>query len=65
MKSMSRVSYTNVVESIIYAMKCTRSNISHEISVVSRYMNMPGKGHWQAVQLIMILKKIYLYWSVF
>ena len=34
-------------------MVCTRSDISHAVSVVSRYMDRPGKGHWQAVKWIL------------
>ena len=37
----------------MYAMVCTRPDISHAISIVSRYMHDPGKGHWQAVKWIL------------
>ena len=30
----------------MYAMVCTRPNISHAVGVVSRYMHDPCKGHW-------------------
>lgn len=43
--SMSHVPYSNAVGSIMCAMVCTRSDISHAISVVS-----PVKVHWQAVK---------------
>ena len=49
-KYMSHVPYASAVESIMYAMVCTRLDISHAFSVVSRYMDRPGKGHWQAVK---------------
>ncbi|ONK68535.1 uncharacterized protein A4U43_C05F12950 [Asparagus officinalis] len=42
---MSCVPYASVVGSIMYAMVCTRPNISHTVSVVSRYMDKPGKVH--------------------
>ena len=44
-KYMSHVPYASVVGSIMYAMVCTRPDISHAISVVSRYTDRPGKGH--------------------
>ena len=50
---MAKVPYANVVGSLMYAMVCTRSDISQAVSVVSRYMHDPGKGHWQAVKWIL------------
>lgn len=44
-KYMSKVPYANAVGCLMYAMVCTRSNISQAVSVVSRYMANPGKGH--------------------
>ena len=35
---MSKVSYANAVGCLMYAMVCTRLNIAHVISVVSRFM---------------------------
>ncbi|XP_071689078.1 secreted RxLR effector protein 161-like [Rutidosis leptorrhynchoides] len=34
-------------------MVCTRPDIAQAVSVVSRYMDCPGKAHWKAVQWIM------------
>eukprot|EP00253_Pinus_taeda_P009898 PITA_09898 len=34
-------------------MVCTRPNIAHEVGVVSRYMNNPGKEHWMAAKWIL------------
>nr|GEY19297.1 retrovirus-related Pol polyprotein from transposon TNT 1-94 [Tanacetum cinerariifolium] len=42
--------YASVIGSIMYAMVCTRPDIAHAVSVVSRYMDCPGKTHWEAVQ---------------
>ena len=50
---MSHVPYASAVGSIMYAMVCTQPDISHAISVVSQYMDRPGKGHWQAVKWIL------------
>ena len=35
---MACITYVSVVISMIYAMVCTRSNISHAISVVRKYI---------------------------
>ena len=42
---MSKVLYSNVVGSLMYAMVCTRPNTSHAVGVVSKYMHDLGKGH--------------------
>ncbi|KAF2294811.1 hypothetical protein GH714_019977 [Hevea brasiliensis] len=46
MEHMSSVPYLSPVGSIMYAMICNRPDISHTVSVVSRYMESPGKEHW-------------------
>ncbi|GJR53654.1 transposable element [Tanacetum coccineum] len=50
---MSRVPYASAIGSIMYAMVCTRPDIAQAVSVVSRYMDCPGKSHWEAVQWIL------------
>ena len=50
---MSKVPYSNAVGSLMYAMVCTRPDISQAVGVVSRYMHDPGKEHWQAVKWIL------------
>ncbi|KAG9453307.1 hypothetical protein H6P81_006211 [Aristolochia fimbriata] len=50
---MATVPYANAVGSLMYAMVCTRPDISQAVSVVSRFMHDPGKGHWQAVKWIL------------
>ena len=42
---MSRVPYASAVGSLMYAMVCTRPDLSQVIGMVSRYMYDPGKGH--------------------
>ena len=53
MDYMSKVPYASAVGSLMYAMVCTRPDISHVVGVVSRYMNNPGKEHWMAVKWIL------------
>ena len=43
---MSRIPYANSVGCLMYAMVCTRLDISHAVGVVSKYMENPGKEHW-------------------
>ena len=43
---MSRVPYVNAVGCLMYAMVCTRPDIAHAVSVVSRFMARPGREHW-------------------
>jgi len=47
---MTHVSYASVVGSLIYAMVCTRPDLSQAVSMVSRYMHDSGKDHWEAVK---------------
>lgn len=49
---MSFVPYASAVGSLMYAMVCTRPDISQAVNVVSMYMGNPGKTHWQAVKWI-------------
>ena len=50
---ISHVPYSSAIGNIMYAMICTRPDITQSVSVVSRYMANPGKGHWQAVKWIL------------
>jgi hypothetical protein len=50
---MSHIPYSNVVGNLMYAMICTRPDLVHDVSVVSRFMHNPGKGHWNAVKWIL------------
>ena len=49
---MSKVPYANAVGCLMYLMVCTRPDISHAISVVSRFMANLGKEHWNEVKWI-------------
>ncbi|KAH9649101.1 hypothetical protein KPL70_025857 [Citrus sinensis] len=50
---MKNVPYANAVGCLMYAMVLTRPDLSHSMSVVSRYMAQPGREHWRAVRWIM------------
>jgi hypothetical protein len=50
---MSHISYSNDVGNLMYAMICTRPDLAHVVSVVSRFMHNPGKEYWNTVKLIL------------
>ena len=49
---MSVIPYSPTVGSLMYAMVCTRPDISHAIGVVSKFLANPSKEHWEAVKWI-------------
>ena len=53
MDYMCKVPYASAIGSLMYAMICTRPDISHAVGVASRYMNNPGKEHWMALKWIL------------
>ncbi|KAK8569112.1 hypothetical protein V6N12_007644 [Hibiscus sabdariffa] len=50
---MSQVPYASAIGSIMYAMICTRPDLSYALSMTSRYQANPGEGHWVAVKNIL------------
>jgi hypothetical protein len=49
---MSRIPYSSAVGSLMYAMVCSRPDLSYAMSLASRYMDKPGKVHRKVVQWI-------------
>jgi Reverse transcriptase (RNA-dependent DNA polymerase) len=49
-KRMENVPYASAVSSLMYAMVCTKPDISHAVGVVSRYMSNPSSEHSNAVK---------------
>ena len=47
---MSHVLYASTVGSLMYAMMCTRSDLSQTVNMVNRYMRDSFRGHWKAVK---------------
>ncbi|WVZ93414.1 hypothetical protein U9M48_039394 [Paspalum notatum var. saurae] len=52
-KRMSEIPYASAIGSIIYAMICTRLDVSFALSVTSKYQSCLGEGHWIAVKNIL------------
>ena len=50
---MAKVPYSSACGSLMYAMICTRPDIAYAVGVVNRYMENPGKKHWEVVKGIM------------
>src|SRR3954454_11984294 len=50
---MSKVPYASAIGSIMYAMICTRPDVSYALSSTSRFQSDPGKEHWKAVKMIL------------
>ena len=44
-EEMIWVSYANAIGSVMYLMVCTRPDLAYAVSITSRYMKNPGKGH--------------------
>jgi hypothetical protein len=51
-EDMSHVPYASVVGSLMYAMVCTRPDITHAVRDLSRYMSKPRKEHWTTVNRV-------------
>ena len=50
---MSRIPFASAVGSLMYAMLCTRPDISYAVGIVSRYQSDPGEEHWIEVKHIL------------
>ena len=50
---MDMIPYASTIGSFMYAMLCTRPDISHALSVMSRYQADPGLEHWKAVKCVL------------
>lgn len=49
---MKSVPYANLVGSLMYGMVCSRLDLAHSLSVISRYMCNLGRAHWEASKWI-------------
>lgn len=50
---MASIPYASAVGSLMYLMVCTRPDLAHCMSVISRFMANPGMQHWKAVKWVM------------
>nr|GEX13050.1 splicing factor U2af small subunit B-like [Tanacetum cinerariifolium] len=49
---VTRIFRDRAVDSLMYAMVCTRPDLAHAVGVVSRFLSNPDKKHWEAVKWI-------------
>ncbi|KAK6137719.1 hypothetical protein DH2020_028537 [Rehmannia glutinosa] len=50
---MAKVPYAHAIESLMYAMMCTRPDIYFTVGMGSRYQSNHGRAHWAAVKRIL------------
>ena len=50
---MSKVPYASAIGSIMYAMICTRPDVSYALSITNRFQSNPGEGHQTVVNNIL------------
>jgi len=46
---ITHVPYASVIDSLMYAMVCTRPDLSQIVSLVRIYMHDPDNDHWEVV----------------
>ena len=47
---MSGIPYASAIGSIMYAVVCTRPDVSYALSMTSRFQKDPGEDHWTALR---------------
>ncbi|GJS85385.1 hypothetical protein Tco_0751926 [Tanacetum coccineum] len=52
-KRMQNVPYASAVGSIMYAVRCTRPDVTFVQNITSRFQQNPGEPHWTAVKNIL------------
>ena len=52
-QAMSGIPYASAVGCIMYAMVCTRPDLAQSVGVVSKFLQNPGRQHWDAVKWIL------------
>ncbi|KAI5396306.1 hypothetical protein KIW84_062498 [Lathyrus oleraceus] len=50
---MNKITYASAIGSIMYAMLCTRPDVSYALSATSRYQSDPDDAHWVVVKNIL------------
>ena len=50
---MSLIPYASAIRSIMYAMLCTRLDVSYALNIMSKYQFDPGEGHFLAIKNIL------------
>ena len=53
LERMSKIPYASTIGSIMYAMLCTRPDVSYALSITRRYQSVPDESHWTTVKNIL------------
>jgi Reverse transcriptase (RNA-dependent DNA polymerase) len=53
LETMKKIPYVSAIGSIMYAMICTRPDVSYALSVTSRHQSNLGIAHWTVVKTIL------------
>jgi hypothetical protein len=49
-EDLSKVPYASAMGCLMYDMVCTRPDLTHAVSVVSKYMENSRRHHWDAMK---------------
>ena len=52
-EKMARVPYSSAIESLMYAMMCTRTDICYVVGLVSWFQSNPSLAHWKVVKQVL------------
>ena len=52
-RAVAQLEYASAIGSIMYAMHCTRPDISFAVSKLSRYTSNPSRDHWKAIERVL------------
>jgi len=55
MEDIDCVTYTSIVDNLMYVMVCTRPDISQVVIVLSQFRVNPGHEHW------VVVKRVFMY----
>lgn len=50
-EDIAKVPYSSAVDSLMYAIVCTRPDLAYAIGVVSMFLSTPGREHWNIVNV--------------
>ena len=57
-RAIAQLEYASAIDSMMYAMHCTRPNISFSMGKLSRFTSNPNVDHWKAIDRVLgYLKK--------
>ena len=52
-RAVAQLEYASSIGSIMYAMHCTRPEISFAVSKLSKYTSNPSRDHWKAIERVL------------